>query len=856
MLDLTKKILGVISFLTFTLCLMFTVGIARGQISPPILWFDNGTQIELNDATFPIRVPALGGGGTLCVQTDNDGDLSAAAAACGTGAGADNDWIGGENSMYSSTTADTIGIGTTTPATTLDIWGNLQVATSSASPMLYVDSGTGYVGIGTAAPTSLLHVAGILKVGDIDPLSDKAYDLGNTSRYFEKTYTQLLYLNPTANFSGAASGLIGVNGDIVPISDSSDDLGATAEYWAETYTDKLYLNSSATLDGSAAGIVALTGDLTVSGNATSVDSYATNFGINSEYFNDLTGTGLTNTNNALTLNITGGTGIAFSNPTVSFDCSEVEGEGIDCVGEAVTLNATPTVAYWETQQTARTADDLSDNDIDALQNVNAMSEALGDILYYGENGWTNMATGTADQVFKISATTGYPNWDTDATGAGVADTDWLMGDNLIYSSTTAELIGIGTANPSARLTVFGGDIEVSDGTATSTISNGSIILDFGLEAATATIATITGALVGNADTATALFGDPSDCTSGDDVADTIAASGNLSCTTISDTHMTSEDFGEFTCDSTEDGCTLNAESQGLTELSDVTLDGPNDAEILIYQASPASDWIDVAVSGDCTIDNTGAMSCSSGAFTTTTVDHWFTTKDSDDLSEGSTNLYQDGELTAWIDDVTLGASGALTIPSGQNFLIGTVQWNSSDEIDGTKIKDADYGDVVIDAGGDWQVSEATALAANGGNCNAGEYPLGVDASGAIESCTDATTEINTVVNGLGGTNLTCAAQSCSVDDSFLLNTGDIATGSTTHETLNVANHFVVEGNATTSGEFVVGEDSATPIPGCIMNCDSDGGGYSYGVTLNGVITWSSADPGCAASSTLQLGICP
>lgn len=38
-------------------------------------------------------------------------------------------------------------------------------------------------------------------------------------------------------------------------------------------------------------------------------------------------------------------------------------------------------------------------------------------------------------------------------------------------------------------------------------------------------------------------------------------------------------------------------------------------------------------------------------------------------------------------------------------------------------------------------STATALAANGANCGAGEYPLGVNASGAVESCTDATTEI-------------------------------------------------------------------------------------------------------------------
>lgn len=37
-------------------------------------------------------------------------------------------------------------------------------------------------------------------------------------------------------------------------------------------------------------------------------------------------------------------------------------------------------------------------------------------------------------------------------------------------------------------------------------------------------------------------------------------------------------------------------------------------------------------------------------------------------------------------------------------------------------------------------SLATALAANGANCSAGQFPLGVDASGAVETCTDAWTE--------------------------------------------------------------------------------------------------------------------
>ena len=66
------------------------------------------------------------------------------------------------------------------------------------------------------------------------------------------------------------------------------------------------------------------------------------------------------------------------------------------------------------------------------------------------------------------------------------------------------------------------------------------------------------------------------------------------------------------------------------------------------------------------------------------------------------------ELNGWLDDVTLGSSGALTLPTGQNFSIGAVQWNSADEIDGTKIKDADYGDIDVSAGGAWTVSSVQA----------------------------------------------------------------------------------------------------------------------------------------------------
>jgi hypothetical protein len=44
------------------------------------------------------------------------------------------------------------------------------------------------------------------------------------------------------------------------------------------------------------------------------------------------------------------------------------------------------------------------------------------------------------------------------------------------------------------------------------------------------------------------------------------------------------------------------------------------------------------------------------------------------------------------------------------------------------------------------VATATALAANGANCSAGSYPLGVNASGAVESCTNYGSETTTFTN--------------------------------------------------------------------------------------------------------------
>lgn len=83
---------------------------------------------------------------------------------------------------------------------------------------------------------------------------------------------------------------------------------------------------------------------------------------------------------------------------------------------------------------------------------------------------------------------------------------------------------------------------------------------------------------------------------------------------------------------------------------------------------------------------------------------------------------------------------------------------------------------------------ATALAANGANCGAGEYPLGVDASAAVESCTDATTEIDSAI--LTHKNIATAHHTATVNTDS--NTTAIAFTGTTTKTLNLSQDGVAD----------------------------------------------------------------
>ena len=137
---------------------------------------------------------------------------------------------------------------------------------------------------------------------------------------------------------------------------------------------------------------------------------------------------------------------------------------------------------------------------------------------------------------------------------------------------------------------------------------------------------------------------------------------------------------------------------------------------------------------------------------------------------GVTVTYQDGDGT--IDfvvsaggvgtmttikegDTPVGGADQTTIDFGAGFDVSeTPDTETNITIDPSEIAGHDlFTDFVGAEHIDWAGASAGTVHtdnyveghSNGGNCSAGSYPLGVNASGAIESCTDATTEIDSAI---------------------------------------------------------------------------------------------------------------
>ncbi len=117
-----------------------------------------------------------------------------------------------------------VGIGTTSPLAKLDVYGNLNVATSSTS-VLFANTGTSRVGIGTSTPGDTLHIvttsafAGLTVQSTNDVGVNIKSQAGNGAEL--KFTTQGLHLFARANssnlFIGNSGGtveMIGINGSV------------------------------------------------------------------------------------------------------------------------------------------------------------------------------------------------------------------------------------------------------------------------------------------------------------------------------------------------------------------------------------------------------------------------------------------------------------------------------------------------------------------------------------------------------------------------------------------------------------------------------------------------------------------
>ena len=62
------------------------------------------------------------------------------------------------SSLFTVTAGGNVGVGTSTPANKLDVWGNLNVGTSS-TPLLFANTATGKIGIGTNSPAYGVDIA-------------------------------------------------------------------------------------------------------------------------------------------------------------------------------------------------------------------------------------------------------------------------------------------------------------------------------------------------------------------------------------------------------------------------------------------------------------------------------------------------------------------------------------------------------------------------------------------------------------------------------------------------------------------------------------------------------------------------
>ena len=146
---------------------------------------------------------------------------------------------------------------------------------------------------------------------------------------------------------------------------------------------------------------------------------------------------------------------------------------------------------------------------------------------------------------------------------------------------------------------------------------------------------------------------------------------------------------------------------------------------------------------------------------------------------------------------TTTATYTLSLETGKTLGIGTTQWNSGDEIDGTKIKDADYGDISVSAGGAWSIDSGLNLTFGNVTTTNLTVTNAFNLNGTVGSSIDMSNEL--ILNiGNAGTD-------------FIAGGGLTLAGTLTANGAFTANSTSTFAGLTTSANIVMGDNSITGI---------------------------------------------
>ncbi len=352
-------------------------------------------------------------------------------------------------------------------------------------------------------------------------------------------------------------------------------------------------------------------------------------------------------------------------------------------------------------------------------------DAAGDLVYgTGSNTSVRLAPGTANQLLRMNAGVTAPEWTSTLLGltsidfgSNPADTGRLRLSNnesicwelnspgtdkclFLNASDEFELNAplnlTGTAGPLLLTGIASpsapGTVEQWYFYATSVDDRPKYIYNGGSEQTFYTTAYPQTTVTGNAGTATAFASNPTDC-SANQFANAIAASGDLTCAALTDAAI----------------------PDTITASNYLPLIGGE-------------------LTGSLVTDNLGIEFTESDTNPGCAASEY---KIYADLSENKLKKCMNGSATDM--DTTGGTPSFDTITGGTNttaaMIVGT------------------GGSLAVSGSGTIAATTSAALAANGGNCSAGSYPLGVGADGAVESCTAYASETKTLTN----TTLNCSS---------------------------------------------------------------------------------------------------